>query len=98
MTDDSIAEGNVSLSGADRVRLVHDYVASANRGSLAVIPRTEQWSCVTDIIVIHDQGFSERWIRESSSHGVGPLDFDKIKDHVGHFLIFPIYASNSCVL
>lgn len=81
---DSIAAGNVNLSDADRVRLVHDYITQATAdGGLAVVPGTEQWSRVTNIMAIHDQEFNEKWLKEWSSHGVGSADLDKIKDHVG---------------
>src|ERR1700737_1413449 len=90
---DSIATGNVSLSDVDRVRLVHDYITSAHRGGLAVIPGTHQWGRVMDIIAIHHQEFNEKWLRERSTHDVGSVDLDKIKDHVGHVLIFPTSVS-----
>ena len=89
----SIATGNIiSPSDADRVRLVHKYITSADR--LAISPGIAQWSRVTDIIAIHDQELDEKWLRERSSLGIGPLDLDKIKDHVSHLLIFPTSASN----
>ena len=92
MNEDSIAEGIVSLSDADRVRLVYDYITSAHRGGLAVIPGTEQWSRVTDIIAIHDQEFDGKWLRERSTHAIGSPDLNKIKDYVGHLLILPFYS------
>ena len=80
---DSIASGNISLSDADRVRLVHDYITRTTAdGGLAVVPRAEQWSRVTNIMAIHDQEFNERWLKAWSTHGVGSVDLDKIKDHV----------------
>ena len=93
MNDDSIAEGNVSLSEADHVRLVYDHITSARRGGLAVIPGTEQWSRVTDIIAIHDQEFDGKWLRERSTRAIGSSDLDKIKDYVSHLLILPISVS-----
>ena len=94
MNDDLIAGGNVSLSDADRIRLVHDYITSADRGGLAIVPGTEKCSRVTDIIAIHNQEFNEMWLRERSTWGIGSLDLDKIKDYVGHLLISPISVSN----
>jgi len=80
---DSIAAGNVSLSDADRVRLLHDYITwTTADGGLAVVPGAEEWSRVTDIMAIHDQEFNERWLKAWSTQGVGSVDLDKIKDHV----------------
>jgi len=82
---DSIATRNISLTDADRIRLVHDYITwTVADGGLAVVPRTKQWSRVTDIMTIHDQEFNERWLKAWSTHGVGSVDLDKIKDHVSH--------------
>ena len=86
---DSIAAGNISLSEADRVRLIHDYITWTNAdGGLAVVPGTEQWSRVTNIMAIHDQEFNERWLKAWSTRGVGSVDLDKIKDHVGYLPSF----------
>lgn len=82
---DSIAAGNISLTDADRVRLVYDYITwTTADGGLAVAPGAEQWSRVTNIMAIHDQEFNERWLKAWSTHGVGSVDLDKIKDHVSH--------------
>lgn len=84
---DSIAAGSISLSDADRVRLVHDYVTwTAADGGLAVVPGAEQWGRVTNIMAVHDQEFNERWLKAWSTRGVGSVDLDKIKDHVSHLL------------
>jgi anoctamin-10 len=65
---DSIAAGNINLSDADRVRLVHDYITwTTADGGLAVVPGTEQWSRVTNIMAIHDQEFNERWLKAWST-------------------------------
>jgi hypothetical protein len=82
---DSIAAGNVNLSDADRIRLVHDYITwTTTDGGLGVVPGTDQWSRVTNIMAIHDQEFNERWLKAWSSKGIGTgsVDLDKIKDHV----------------
>ena len=80
---DSIAAGNINLSDADRLRLVHDYITwTTADGGLAVVPGTEQWNRVTNIMAIHDQEFNERWLKAWSTHGVGSVDLDRIKNHV----------------
>lgn len=80
-----ITAGNITLSDADRVRLIHDYLTwTAADGGLAVVPGTEQWSRVTNIMAVHDQEFNERWLKAWSTNGIGTgsVDLDKIKDHV----------------
>ena len=85
---DSIATGNVSLSAADRIRLVHDYITwTTADGGLAVVPGTEQWTRVTNIMAVHDQEFNERWLKAWSTQGVASVDLDKIKDQVIAFQI-----------
>ncbi|KAF9650159.1 DUF590-domain-containing protein [Thelephora ganbajun] len=80
----SIVAGNLTLSNADRVRFVYDYITwTTEDGGLAVVPGTEQWSCVTSIMAIHDQEFNDKWLKAWSTHGVGSVDLDKIKDHFG---------------
>jgi len=87
----SIAAGNISLSDADRVRLVHDYITwTTADGGLAVVPGAEQWSRVSNIMAIHDQEFNERWLKAWSTQGVGSVDLDKIKDHVGSIPDLPL--------
>ena len=87
---DSIVAGNVNLSDADRVRLLHDYITwTTADGGLAVVPGAEQWGRVTNIMAIHDQEFNERWLKAWSTHGVGSVDLDKIKDHVSRLPNFP---------
>jgi len=87
---DSIVAGNVSLSDADRIRLLHDYITwTTADGGLAVVPGTEQWSRVTNIMAIHDQEFNERWLKAWSTQGVGSVDLDKIKDHVSYLPNLP---------
>ena len=85
---DSIAAGNISLSDADRVRLVHDYITwTTADGGVAVVPGAEQWSRVSNI---NDQEFKERWLKAWSTHGVGSVDLDKIKDHVSYLPDSPL--------
>ena len=93
---DSIAAGAISLSEADRVRLVYEYITSTttDSGGLGVAPGAEQWSRVTSIMAIHDQEFNERWLKAWSTHGVESVDLDKVKDHVSHSPDFPISISN----
>lgn len=94
---DSIATGAISLSDADRVRLVYEYITSTttdSSGGLAVVPGTGQWNRVTNIMAIHDQEFNERWLKAWSTHGIGSVDLDKIRDHVSHFPDFPVSISN----
>ena len=93
---DSIASGKTSLSDADRVRLVHDYITwTAADGGLAVVPGAKQWSRVTSIMAIHDQEFNERWLKAWSTHGIGSVDLDKIKDRVSHLPKLPLPLSYS---
>lgn len=85
---DSITAKNVSLSDADRLRLVHDYITwTTADGGLAIVSGTEEWNCVTDIMAIHDQEFNERWLKAWTSRGIGSgsVDLDKVKDHVSPF-------------
>ena len=86
---DSIASGSITLSDAERIRLVYEYITwTTADGGLAVVPGTGRWNRVTSIMAIHDQEFNERWLRAWSSHVVDPsgsFNLDKVKDHVSSF-------------
>ncbi|KDQ51062.1 hypothetical protein JAAARDRAFT_185547 [Jaapia argillacea MUCL 33604] len=92
------------LCTADRLRIVHAFITSTIAdGGLGIMPGSTEWDRVESVMVLHDHNFNERWIRAWTTHQVGAVQLDKIRDQFGEamalyfnflstyskFLIFP---------
>ncbi|CAK5277953.1 unnamed protein product [Mycena citricolor] len=61
--DEDEDEDERQLSPAERIRLVHAYIASMpSDGGLGVSPDSTQWDLVESIMALHDKEFNEHWV------------------------------------
>jgi hypothetical protein len=64
---DAIKDG-ISLSPAERSRLIHFYISSSRKdGGLGITPGAPEWSRVESLIVMHDQHWNDKWILKWST-------------------------------
>ncbi|KAI0076569.1 DUF590-domain-containing protein [Panus rudis PR-1116 ss-1] len=72
------------LSPADRLRLIHSYITSTvEDGGLGVAPQSDEWNRVESIMALHDHLFNDTWIRSWTTHQLGFVKYDKIKEQFG---------------
>ena len=81
-----------TLSPADRVRLIHDYITSPIAdGGLGIVPESKDWGRVEGLIALHDNEFNDMWIRnwtrKQIGFGIGTVELDKIKEQVRRFIL-----------
>ncbi|GLB43323.1 putative calcium-activated chloride channel [Lyophyllum shimeji] len=74
----------VSLSPADRIRLVHAYISSLPAdGGLGIIPGSSDWDLVESIMTLHDREFNETWLRSWTPSQIASVQLDKIREQFG---------------
>jgi anoctamin-10 len=61
-------------------------------GGLGIVPGSKEWSRVESIMTLHDHDFNHTWIRQWSSHQVGDVQLDKIRDQVRIYTNISIYG------
>ena len=76
-----------TLSPADRLRIVYEYVTSTRYdGGLGIVPGSKEWSRIESVVALHDHEFNDLWMRtwtrRQIGFGIGRAELDKIKDHV----------------
>ncbi|EJD07576.1 DUF590-domain-containing protein [Fomitiporia mediterranea MF3/22] len=77
-----------TLSPADRLRIVYEFVTSTpHDGGLGVVPGSPQWPRVESVLALHDREFNDLWLRSWTRRqigfGIGRNELDKIKDQFG---------------
>ncbi|KAF5362451.1 hypothetical protein D9756_002731 [Leucocoprinus leucothites] len=92
------------LSPADRIRLVHGYIASTpTDGGLGISPGSSEWDLVESITPLHDRSFNETWVRSWKPRQIGSVQLSRIREQFGdsvglyfaflgsytQFLVFP---------
>ncbi|THH17844.1 hypothetical protein EW146_g3059 [Bondarzewia mesenterica] len=78
-----------SLSPAERLRLVYEYVTSMPLdGGLGVSPLSSEWNRVESVMALHDPEFNEVWIRSLTRHRVGLDHLDTIRSQFGEAVAF----------
>ncbi|KAL5513194.1 hypothetical protein ACEPAH_3592 [Sanghuangporus vaninii] len=89
LTKDKISVADPStLSPADRLRIVYEFVTSTRHdGGLGIVPGSPQWPRVEDVLALHDHEFNDMWLRSWTRRqvgfGIGRGELDKIKDQFG---------------
>ncbi|RDB23782.1 hypothetical protein Hypma_008903 [Hypsizygus marmoreus] len=74
----------VSLSPADRLRLVHTYITSIPAdGGLGITPGSSDWDLVESIMALHDRAFNETWIRTWTPRQIASVQLEKIREQFG---------------
>lgn len=74
---------DVTVSSADRLRLVHAYITSIpSDGGLGVIPASKEWDLVESVMCLHDRQFNDQWIHAWTTRNYGSVSEEKIRDHV----------------
>ncbi|KZT25216.1 DUF590-domain-containing protein [Neolentinus lepideus HHB14362 ss-1] len=74
----------ISLSPADRLRLIHGHVTSMPLdGGLGVLPGSKDWDRVESVMSLHDHEFNEHWIRSWTTRQSGAIHLDKVREQFG---------------
>ena len=83
------AKSTLSLSPAERIRLVHSYVSSTPAdGGLGISSDSPDWDCVESIFPIHDRHFNEAWVRAWNPRSIASVQLEKIRDQFGDSLAY----------
>ena len=78
-----------SLSSADRLRLVHEYISSTPAdGGLGISPDSPEWDLVESIFPLHNREFNEHWIRAWTPRNIASVQLEKIREQVRFILSF----------
>ncbi|KAF8323489.1 calcium-activated chloride channel-domain-containing protein [Cantharellus anzutake] len=78
------AESTRSISPAQRIRLVYEYIiTNAKAGGLGIAPRTQAWSRLESIFALHDHQFNDNMIKSWKAELDISAHLDSIKDHFG---------------
>ncbi|KAG0697096.1 calcium-activated chloride channel-domain-containing protein [Suillus ampliporus] len=75
---------SVTLSPAERIRLVHGFISSTpeDRG-LGIIPGRKEWDLVESVMVLHNHDFNDHWIRLWTRHRIANVELEQIRDQFG---------------
>ncbi|KAF9564904.1 DUF590-domain-containing protein [Agrocybe pediades] len=85
----STSAGNITLSPADRIRLVHAYISSTPAdGGLGISPDAPEWDLVESIFPLHDREFNELWVRAWTPRNIASVQLERIRDQFGDALAF----------
>lgn len=80
---------HTSLSPADRIRLIYDYISSIpSDGGLGIVPGSSEWDLVESIMALHDREFNDTWIRSWTPRHVASVQLAEIRKQV-RLLVFP---------
>lgn len=72
-------QNGINPSPAERSRLIHLYVCSSRKvGGLGITPGAPEWSRVESVILMHDQHYNDKWIKNWSIS----LDVDSSLDQL----------------
>lgn len=83
------AKNVLTLSPADRIRLVHSYISSTPAdGGLGVSPDAPDWDCVESIFPLHDRHFNEVWVRSWKPSTIASIQLEKIREQFGDSLAY----------
>lgn len=87
MKDASALSDPSTLSPADRLRIVHEFVTSTpHDGGLGIVPGSKDWTRVESVLALHDHEFNDMWLRSWTRRqvgfGINKVELDKIKDQV----------------
>ena len=83
------ASGAISLSPADKLRLIHAYISSSPAdGGLGISHDAPEWDLVESIFPLHDREFNERWIRDWNPRKIASVQLERIRDQFGYSLAF----------
>ena len=82
-----------SISAADRLRLIYEYVTSTCfDGGLGIVPNSKDWPRVESIMALHDHDFNDSWIRiwtrRQLGFAIGAVELDRLKDQVIRLTIY----------
>lgn len=74
---------SMSLSAADRLRLVYTYVTSTiTDGGLGIAPGSSNWDRIESVMMLHDNKFNEEWIRSWTRKELGFVTLTDIRKQV----------------
>ncbi|KAL1748206.1 calcium-activated chloride channel-domain-containing protein [Schizophyllum fasciatum] len=80
----SAASDASHLCHADRIRIVHAYIASSQAdGGLGVNPGVPEWDKVDSIMTLHDPEFNELWISSWTKHKVDDAAIESLRQQFG---------------
>ncbi|KAF7317592.1 hypothetical protein MKEN_00846300 [Mycena kentingensis (nom. inval.)] len=100
----SIPEQVQQLMPADRLRLVHAFVASTVAdGGLGVSADSPDWDRIESILALHDKEFNKQWVHAWTHNRVLSVRQERVREHFGdtialyffylhsytHWLVFP---------
>ncbi|TFK25156.1 DUF590-domain-containing protein [Coprinopsis marcescibilis] len=72
------------LSPADRIRIVHSYIASTSSdGGLGISPDTPEWDLVESIFPLQDRQFNEVWVKAWKPSNMASIHLEKIRQQFG---------------
>ncbi|KAL1667066.1 hypothetical protein GGF50DRAFT_49271 [Schizophyllum commune] len=81
----SAASDASHLCPADRIRIVHAYIASSQvDGGLGINPGVPEWSKVDSIMTLHDPEFNEMWISSWTKQKVDDAAIESLRQQVRH--------------
>ena len=74
-----------TVSPAERIRLVHQYVTTSTYdGGLGITPAAPEWPRVSSIFVLHDHEYNDGLIKSWKAELDISSHLDSIKDHVSN--------------
>ncbi|TRM65471.1 calcium-activated chloride channel-domain-containing protein [Schizophyllum amplum] len=72
------------LCPADRIRIVHAYIASTQAdGGLGINPGMPEWDKVDSVMTLHDPDFNERWITSWTKEKVDSSAIESLRQQFG---------------
>lgn len=79
----------LTLSPADRIRLVHAHISSTPAdGGLGISPDAPDWDCVESIFPLHDSHFNDVWVRAWKPSTIASVQLEKIREQFGDSLAY----------
>ncbi|KAF7345518.1 hypothetical protein MVEN_01570400 [Mycena venus] len=72
------------LAPADRIRLVHAFIASMpTDGGLGITPDAPEWDLVESVMTLHDREFNEQWIHAWTTSRFVSVKQERLREHFG---------------
>ncbi|CAJ0755811.1 22378_t:CDS:2 [Entrophospora sp. SA101] len=80
---------DVSLSDAERLRLVHDIITSYDDECAGINPKLDGFELVESVFPLHDRNYNKNWIKAWSTKWlINDEDLNRLKDHFGEKIAY----------